>query len=129
MIHIYRYILCVAALVLTVGCEKKVVNNAGNNNPEIVSLTTTSAKLGLGQPAIIKCQATDPDGDMLSYVWESSDGGPLDAVSAGGNEVVYTTHTCCGGITEIMVTVNDTKGGNAKKGLLIEFADTIPVGE
>ena len=128
MEKINKYLLVVAVMFFYAGCEK-VVNNAGNGNPEIVSLTTTSAKLGLGQPAIIKCQATDPDGDPLSYVWESSDGGPLDPVNAEGNEVVYTTHSCCGGITEIMVTVNDTKGGNAKKGLLIEFSDTIIVGE
>jgi hypothetical protein len=110
------------------GCSK-VVENRINSNPEIVSLTTSSARLGLGQPALIRCVATDSDGDALTYIWESSDGGPLDPVSGAGNEVVYTTHTCCGGMTEITVTVNDGRGGTVKTGLLIEFSSEVPASE
>lgn len=128
MSRLIKLILAVTMVLALAGC-KKAVDNSANSSPEIVSLTTTSAKLGLGQPAVIKCVASDPDGDPLTYVWESSDGGPLDPLGANPNEVVYTTHSCCGGITEITVTVTDDKGGNVKKGLLIEFSADVPVGE
>ncbi|MBL8028665.1 MAG: hypothetical protein JNL74_19735 [Fibrobacteres bacterium] len=122
MIQNMKKTLLGVMVFLIAGCGNESVNNSANRNPDIVSFTTTASKLGLGQSAILKCSATDPDGDPLSYTWESSDGGPLDPVNAAGNEVVYTTHSCCGGITEIIVTVKDNRGGNSKTGMLIEFS-------
>ena len=50
--------------------------------------------------------AADPDGDKLTYEWESPG-----IISGGGATIFYTPNSCCGE-PKIMVTVKDNKGGS-----------------
>ena len=83
-----------------------LANVASNNPPEIKSLTTDDKSVRKHETATIKCRASDPDGDELSYVW-SADGGDI---SWEGSVATWTAPGEIDTFT-ITVTVSDDKGG------------------
>jgi hypothetical protein len=92
-----------------------------NNPPTITSLvadadwTTPSGSLN------VTCNATDPDGDELSYEWSATGGD----ITGTGPEAIWTTPEAVG-IYNITVVVTDGHGWSATRTLIISVATGQP---
>ncbi len=75
---------------------------APNTPPEIVSLTSRSAVVAPGDSVLVECDATDPDGDELTYDW-TSDRGTIN----GHAGVIAWTAPSEEGIARVSVEVSD----------------------
>ncbi|MBM3142881.1 MAG: hypothetical protein FJ005_07535 [Chloroflexi bacterium] len=88
-----------------------------NQPPIINSLTAEKEAATLSESQII-CQATDVDGDALSYRW-SADGG---TIKGEGSSVSWAAPDTAGNYT-VKVTVTDGKGGEATDSTTIAVID------
>jgi hypothetical protein len=88
-----------------------------NQPPTINSLTAEKEALTLSESQII-CQATDADGDVLSYWW-SADGG---TIKGEGSSITWAVPDTAGNYT-IKVAVTDGKGGEATNSTTIAVID------
>jgi hypothetical protein len=84
-----------------------------NQSPVIYSVTAEKEALASTESQVT-CEATDPDGDILSYWW-SADGGTIKGQSSN---VTWTAPDIAGAYT-IKVTVTDGKGGQATGSAII----------
>ena len=91
-----------ASLTLKWGC---------NSNPVINDITISSATIEINKTYDVTANATDPDGDSLTYKWTVS-GGAINNDAA--NPMKWTTPNAAGDYT-IQVKVTDGKGGEATK--------------
>lgn len=89
-----------------------------NNAPEINSLTTDPVFIRVGTTANIIADATDPDGDELSYSWTVA----LGDIIGSGSQVKYTAAFCCVGVNTIHLEVTDSKGASTKATINIEVS-------
>ena len=86
-----------------------------NHPPVIERLTAKPSPVSEGRNSTIKCVASDPDGDELSYQWSSDRGN----ISGQGSSVTWTAPRTCGNYV-IQVTVTDGMGGEVSEELEIE---------
>ena len=77
-----------------------------NEDPVIVSLIADPTSIEINETSLITCTAYDPDGDNLTYIWESSGG----SISGTGSNVNWTAPNT-GGIYLVSCTVDDGNGG------------------
>ncbi len=91
-------------------------NVAGNQAPEINSIITDPVFIKVGTTADVIVDATDPDGDGLSYSWTVA----LGDIIGSGSQVKYTAAFCCVGVNIIHVEVRDSKGAITKGTIEIE---------
>jgi len=107
-------ILVIAALLIG-GCTPP------NQPPLISSLTPGKGQVSPSDSCQVKCVASDPDGDQLSYSW-SADGGSI----SGEEPVVTWTAPAAPGDYTIAVKVTDGRGGEATTQLTIGVAVNQP---
>lgn len=79
-----------------------------NNPPTIESLTTDCPRVKKGGTATLTCDASDPDGDELTYEWSVERGN-----FSGEGAVVSWVGPSEYGTFTITVTVTDGRGGEA----------------
>jgi len=115
---------CITTMLILAGCTAPKSPVAPepppvpvNNPPTISSLTADQQLVQPFGKVMLKCQASDPESDNLSYQWIASGGvveGPTDSAAwtAPGNPGSY----------KITVVVSDEKGGSATGDIFI----TIP---
>jgi hypothetical protein len=101
------------ALLLAVGACN------GNSAPTISSLTADPDTVPPQGTSTITCDASDPDGDTLTYKW-TEDGW---VISASGSTLTWTAPDDEGTYT-IGVTVKDGKGGTASEECEVVVSDT-----
>ena len=109
----------IIAVILFFGCTQPnptESNLSGNRPPEIKSITTDPVFITVGSTANITVDATDPDGDALSYSWVVA----LGDIIGSGNQVKYTAAYCCVGVNTIHIEVKDSKGASASGTINIE---------
>jgi hypothetical protein len=92
-----------------------------NRPPTIASLTADGAWTTPGGSLHIACEAEDPDGDELAYVWTSTAGS-----ISGTDEVVEWTAPEELGAYEITVVVGDPHGGSAARTLRLSVVTGQP---
>ncbi|VAX25088.1 internalin, putative [hydrothermal vent metagenome] len=85
-----------------------------NTSPVINSVTASDTSPDVGDTITLTCDASDPDGDRLSYAW--SDG------LGSGSQVTYTVTSA--GSKTFTCTVSDGKGGTASGSATINGAST-----
>ncbi len=95
--------LVIIAAVSIAGCGMQV-----NQAPVINSLTANPTTVSTGGSSTITCNATDADGDTLTYTWSSTAG----TVTGAGASVTWMAPSVDGTYT-VTVTVADGKGGTA----------------
>ncbi|MDY0163188.1 carboxypeptidase-like regulatory domain-containing protein [Desulfobotulus sp.] len=114
--------------------SKKVHLNAGNrqavvdfelpNRAPVISSLTRSPEglINPGSPVNLTANASDPDGDSISYTW-STTAGTLSNTSGGNVPSHSVTWTAPGGVgtATITVTVTDAKGKSDQKTLVISW--------
>lgn len=103
--------LAVLALctILGSGCSLR------NNNPVISSLEAGMEPVRTSGTSELKCVASDPDGDELTYEWKATDGN-----ISGTGPVTTWRAPQTPGTYEITVTVTDGSDGEATMQLPIE---------
>ena len=77
-----------------------------NHPPVIKSLTAEPPEVLEGMTGVLKCAASDEDGDELSYQWSVIRG----SISGQGPTVTWTAPLSCGNHT-VTVKVTDGRGG------------------
>ncbi len=80
-----------------------------NQPPVINRLKAEKTILLIGTSTVIRCAASDPEDDEITYEW-SADGGEF---SGDGEEVTWTASGGCGDQVTITITINDGYGGEA----------------
>lgn len=89
-------------------------NGLGNNNPpEIHSFSSEQLSVSVGQATVLKVEASDPNGDELTYKWYVL----LGDIIGDGPNVLYSAAYCCIGTNKITVTVKDSKGASISKSI------------
>jgi hypothetical protein len=80
-----------------------------NQPPQISSLSANPTVIGMSGNSLITCVANDPDGDVVKYNWQASEGN----ISGTGNKVTWFPPNK-GGTFNIIVIVSDGKGGETQ---------------
>lgn len=89
-----------------------------NHDPVISELNATPRKIDLGDTSQLACNASDPDGDTLSYHW-SADGGTI----AGSGAAAVWTAPLVEGNYYITCVVEDGRGGTDSSSIGIMVRD------
>jgi hypothetical protein len=110
----FGFLIVIATVIILYGACKPAapVNRTSpvqleNRVPVIVSI------IGIGEwkPSAegnLTCDASDPDGDKLNYIWSAENG----TIKGEGNQVIWVTPDTAGDYA-ITVRVTDGKGGEA----------------
>ena len=118
---LYMAAVCIATMLVCTGCAapKSPVPlepppEPINNPPVILSLTTDQQLVQPLSKVMLKCQASDPESDNLSYQWTCSGG-----IVEGSADTVTWTAPGNPGSYKVTVIVRDGKGGSATGDALI----------
>ena len=93
-------------------------NVDGNNGPVINNITVDPLLIRVGGSTTITIDATDPDGDLLSYSWAAA----LGDIIGNGKQVRYTAAFCCVGINTINLVVSDSRGASISQSINLEVS-------
>ncbi len=107
-------IILVVVTLLIGGCTP------ANQPPVISTLTASEGRVSPSGSSQIKCVASDPDGDELSYTWSASGD-----ISGEGSVVTWIAPNAPGAYI-ITVKVTDGRGGEATTQLTIGVAVNHP---
>ncbi len=97
---------------------------AGNRAPVISNLTVQKSSLTPQEQILLVCNASDPDGDSLSFAWTAS-GGTFDVSEGAQNYTNWRAPNFEGDFT-INVTVSDGKGNTAKESATVKVSSNRP---
>jgi len=86
-----------------------------NHSPVIESLTADETVVIVGRSTNINCNASDPDGDVITYFWSATDG----EISGEGPAIVWSAPDKCGEYVTVTVSVVDDRGGETSGELSI----------
>jgi Bacterial Ig domain len=118
MFRLFFTAISIASILLLTGCVKPLAvepNLVGNRPPEIVNIRVEGESIRVGQEARLTVEATDPDGDHLTYEWFVL----LGDIRGDGSVVFYSAAFCCVGINKVTVTVKDSRGASIEQSVLI----------
>ena len=106
----FGLILAILAMVIVSGACRPIVQptpGPGGNQPPVISSLTSAQTQVLPSSIIeIRCVASDPDGDSISYAW-STTGGKFSGTGPTVSWVAPEDY----GTYDVKVTVKDGKGG------------------
>jgi hypothetical protein len=111
MITVIVAVIVVAAVVLAIQFRP----TQANHPPTIISLEARPEKVTSGASCQIVCNATDPDGDQLSYEWSATGG----TITGEGATVTWTAPQLIDSYY-IVVMVTDNRGGEASHQIIVE---------
>ncbi|MCJ7653924.1 MAG: PKD domain-containing protein, partial [Dehalococcoidia bacterium] len=88
------------------------------NQPPIINSLTAEKEADTLSESQITCEATDADGDVLSYRWSANGG----TIKGEGSSITWVAPDTAGNYT-VKVTVTDGKGGEATNSTTIAVID------
>ena len=91
------------------------------NHSPIIELTANEHYVAPLGNCTISCEASDPDGDSLSYAWLASGGD----ITGEGSAITWTAPEGIGNYT-IIAVVTDEMGGKSTRSLVIKVAINHP---
>jgi len=110
-------VIVAAAVILTILLDTMLANH----QPAITSLEAAPERVLPAGSCQIMCNATDRDGDELSYNWSASGG----EINGEGAMVTWTAPNSVG-FYDVTVNVTDDRGGEAMKTITIEVRTNKP---
>ena len=113
-------IIAATALLLALSCTTPA-NNSENREPIINSLQAQADETLPSESVQVTCDASDPDGDELSYNWSAS-GGRID----GEGATITWIAPDSAGPYNVTVVVSDGHGGSATASLSISVVPSQP---
>ena len=113
--RIMRYGIVIVMLGLLVGCSEE---EPPNNPPVINSFTASTTKVISGSEVMLTGLVTDPDGDSLTYTYQTTGG----IITGTGNTVIWVVPDAAGDYT---VTV-DVSDGELNVQDLVTIAVVLP---
>ncbi|MFO7810028.1 MAG: SUMF1/EgtB/PvdO family nonheme iron enzyme [Candidatus Delongbacteria bacterium] len=102
-------------------CSDDGPTNGKNNLPVMESLTASSTSVFSNETITITCEASDEDGDILTYTWSTSGG-----VINGTDASITWTAPSIADEYKISVTVSDSKGTAVKDLYVVVEAKNSP---
>ena len=98
------------------------VNDPGSSNhpPVISDLTANPPSIDINQTTTITCDASDEDGDALTYTWSENGG----IISGSGSTITWTAPSTAGTYT-ITCMVSDGNGGEATKSVAVIVGNSV----
>jgi len=114
---IFVLLLFFMALISCVQPTAPEGNANGNSDPVINKITIDPPYISVGTTATVTVDASDPDGDNLTYQWSVA----LGDILGSGYQVRYTAAFCCVGVNTINVDVKDSKGAIVRGTINIEI--------
>jgi hypothetical protein len=96
---------------------KTSITVSSNRAPAITSLTADPVNVNLGGSTTLTCVANDPDGDIVQYSWNASEGN----INGSGGKVSWSSPSKAGTFA-ITCVVSDGKGAESKQMI------SVPVG-
>jgi hypothetical protein len=103
-----RYFVIGGIVAVVVVVSVVLYATRGNHRPVITSLQAEPAGISPGGSCQIVCDATDPDGNQLSYNWSATGG----IINGEGATVTWTAPSSSGSYS-VEATVSDDRGGEA----------------
>jgi PBP1b-binding outer membrane lipoprotein LpoB len=103
------------------GCVQPTSTEAnvdGNNEPVINDVSIDPLLIRVGSSTTITVDASDPDGDFLSYSWAVA----LGDIIGSGNQVRYTAAFCCVCINTVNLVVTDSRGASVSHSINLEVS-------
>jgi hypothetical protein len=91
-----------------------------NSIPQIEKITANPRKLYLGESSELRCFASDPDSDQLSFSWNSIYG----TITGSGENIKWISPNTEGNF-KVYCQVNDGKGGFAEDSISLEVRDSL----
>ncbi len=91
-----------------------------NSLPQIEKLIANPRKLYFGESSELRCTASDPDNDQLSYSWNSLYG----TLTGSGPNIKWISPNMEGNF-KIYCSVDDGKGGIAEDSISLEVRDSL----
>ena len=85
-----------------------------NQSPIISQLVANPSGLLYGGSTTLTCTATDPDGDVVTYSWSSSEG----SITGVGNRVTWIAPNK-GGNYNVTCIASDNKGGETRSDVMV----------
>jgi hypothetical protein len=116
-----RYLVIAVVVAAAVLLSILFYTVLANHRPAITSLTAEPETVLPRGSCLIVCNATDPDGDELSYGWSPAGGG----ITGEGAEVTWTAPNSVGSYN-VTVIVVDGRGGEATDYVTITVRDNRP---
>ncbi|MBI1927475.1 PKD domain-containing protein [Candidatus Poribacteria bacterium] len=110
--------LSFSLILFLVSCGADTPQQPQNQDPVVAQIIAPTTIVG-GQRAILQVEASDPDGDTLTFAWEVSGG----LIAGKTAEALWLAPNEPGQYT-LSVTVNDGKGGVVQKS--VEVVVTAP---
>jgi len=98
-----------------------IITVRANNSPAITSLIANAVWTTPSGNLQVTCDASDPDGDELSYAWTASGG----EISGTGTVVNWTAPQEVG-TYNVTVVVRDGRGGGDMRGVLLSVSPGTP---
>jgi len=94
------------------------VVNKINQNPIIASITAEPRKINLGEQSILKCDASDIDDSLLTFIWISD----LGEITGNGAEIIWSAPKNEGNYV-IICKVQDNSGGESVDSIIVSVRD------
>ena len=90
------------------------------NRPPTVTLTCNPCEVGVGEETELRADARDPDGDSLTYRWNS----PAGELLGSRNQAAQRWRApATGGPVPVTVTVSDGRGGSVSETVTIQVVE------
>jgi hypothetical protein len=99
--------------------SKATITVSSNKPPAIIGLSSDPQNVMPGGSSVITCNANDPDGDIVRYSWNASDG----SITGSGSKVTWVSPSKSGDFA-ITCVVSDGNGGEARQTLTVPVSPT-----
>lgn len=107
----------------------QLIVHGPNRPPTLTAIAPSATVAAPGTAITFAAEASDPDGDVLTFAWDYGDGTTTTGTSPPGGGPILATHTFQAvGLHVVGLTVRDPTGGNASASIAVSIEASPPGG-